>query len=77
MMARVRHGYGNTRGVSKTGTAGTGTVVRFNTPQYTAYPYRGIAGMHGYIPKVIFLYILYFNYYLGFCLYRCDFQAEF
>jgi hypothetical protein len=45
----VPHGYGNTRGVSKTGSAGTGTVVDFDTPQHTAYPYRGIAGMYGYI----------------------------
>ena len=44
---RVCHGYGNTRGVSKTGTAGTGTVVNLGTPQYTAYPYRGVTGIHG------------------------------
>ena len=31
------------------GTAGTGTVVDFGTPRHTAYPYRGIAGMYGYI----------------------------
>jgi hypothetical protein len=46
---RVRHGYGKTRGFSKTGSAGTGTVVDFGTPWHTVYPYRGIAGMHGYI----------------------------
>ena len=57
---RVRHRYKNTRGVSKTGTAGTGTVVHFNTPQYTTYPYRGIAGMHWYIPKGNFsLYFIF------------------
>src|SRR5712692_1386958 len=28
-MARVRHGYGKTRGVSKTGITGMGTVVDF------------------------------------------------
>jgi len=37
--ARVPHGYGNTRGVSKTGNMGTGTVVDFGTPRHTAYPY--------------------------------------
>ena len=30
---RVPHGYGNTRGVSKTGNAGTGTVLDFGTPR--------------------------------------------
>jgi hypothetical protein len=44
---RVEHGYGNTRGVSETGTAGTGTVVDFDTPQYTATRTRGVAGIHG------------------------------
>ena len=44
---RDRHGYGKTRGFSKTGSAGTGTVVDFGTPRHTAYPYRGIAGMYG------------------------------
>ena len=29
---RVPHGYGNTRGVSKTGNTGTGTVLNFGTP---------------------------------------------
>ena len=45
---RVLHRYGNTRGVSKTGTAGTSTVVNFGTLQYTAYLYHGVTGMHGY-----------------------------
>ena len=31
--ARVLHGYGNTRGVSKTGNTGTGTVLNFGTPR--------------------------------------------
>ena len=44
---RVRHGYGKTRRFSKTGSAGTGTVVDFGTPWHTAYPYHGITGMHG------------------------------
>ena len=44
-MSRVRHGYGKTRGFSKMGSAGTGTVVNFGTPWHTVYPYRGIAGM--------------------------------
>jgi hypothetical protein len=47
VIPRVPHGYGNTRGVSKTGTAGTGTVVDFGTPQYTATRTRGVAGIHG------------------------------
>src|SRR5882762_5496170 len=41
---RVRHGYGKTRGFSKMGSAGTGTVVDFGTPRHTVYPYRGIVG---------------------------------
>ena len=44
---RVCHGYGKTRGFSKMGSVGTGTVVDFGTPRHTAYPYRGIAGMYG------------------------------
>jgi len=35
-MARVRHGYGNTRGVLETGHAGTGTVSKMPTRGYTA-----------------------------------------
>jgi hypothetical protein len=31
------------------GFVGTGTVVDFGTLWHTAYPYRGIAGMYGYI----------------------------
>jgi hypothetical protein len=46
----VWHGYGKTRGFEVTGLAGTGTVVDFDTPWHTAYPYRGITGIHGYIP---------------------------
>jgi hypothetical protein len=46
--SRVGHGFGKTRGFGVTGSAGTGTVVNFDTPQHTAYPYRGVAGMHGY-----------------------------
>jgi hypothetical protein len=45
---RVPHGYGFTRGASKTGTAGTGTVLDFGTPRHTAYPYRGVTGIHGF-----------------------------
>ena len=36
-----------TRGFSKTGCVGTGMVVDFGTPRHTAYPYRGVTGMHG------------------------------
>ena len=42
---RIVHGYGFTHGASKTGTAGTGTVLDFSTPQHTVYPYRGVAGI--------------------------------
>jgi hypothetical protein len=35
--ARDRHGYGKTRGFSKTGSAGTGMVVNFGTPRYRRY----------------------------------------
>jgi hypothetical protein len=48
-VVRVSHGYGNTRGVSKTGNTGTGTVLDFGTPRHTAYPYRGVTGIHGLI----------------------------
>ena len=52
-MIRVYQGLPETRGVSETGYTGTGTVVHFGTPQHTAYPYRGVAGMHGlYLPKL-------------------------
>ena len=33
MGSRVPHGYGNIRGVSKTGNTGTGTVLNFGTPR--------------------------------------------
>ena len=52
----VYHGLPETRGVSETGHAGSGTVVHFGTPQHTAYPYRGVAGIHGYISKVISIF---------------------
>ena len=52
---RDYHGLPKTRGFSETGHAGTGTVVHFGTPQHTAYPYRGVAGIHGLnIPKLSF-----------------------
>ena len=47
IMGRVPHGYGKTRGFSKTGNAGMGTVVDFGIPRHTATRTRGIAGMHG------------------------------
>jgi hypothetical protein len=52
----VYYGLPETRGVSETGHAGSGTVVHFGTPQHTAYPYRGVAGIHGYISKVISIF---------------------
>jgi hypothetical protein len=48
--SRDCHGYRKTCGLEVTGLAGTGTVVDFGTPQHTAYPYRGIAG----IPRVYY-----------------------
>jgi hypothetical protein len=47
-VSRVPHGYGFSRGASKTGTAGTGTVLDFGTLRHTAYPYRGVTGIHGF-----------------------------
>jgi len=55
-MGKVYYGLPETRGVSETGHAGSGTVVHFGTPQHTAYPYRGVAGIHGYISKVILIF---------------------
>ena len=40
---------------------GTGTVSDFGTPRHTAYPYRGVTGIHGYIVNV---FIYYFYYYI-------------
>ena len=48
-ICRVPHGYGNTRGVSKTGNTGTGTVVDFGTPRHTVYLYPQLRVFHGYI----------------------------
>ena len=45
-LIRDCHGYGFTRGISKTGIAGAGRVVDFDTPWHTAYPYHSIVGMH-------------------------------
>ena len=45
---RVRHGYRNTRGDRVTGSAGTGTVLDFDTPRHTVTRTRGTAGTHGY-----------------------------
>jgi hypothetical protein len=58
---RVYHGLPETRSVSETGHVGMGTVVHFGTPQHTAYPYRGVAGMHGYYYKVSFIYLFIFS----------------
>jgi hypothetical protein len=35
------------------GSVGTGTVLVFGTPQHTVYLYRGVAGIHGFINRVI------------------------
>ena len=42
---RVSHGYGETRGVPKTGAVGMGMVVGFGTPQYTITRTR-VTGIH-------------------------------
>ena len=47
LMNRVYQGLPETHGVFETGHLGMGTVVHFGTPQYTVYPYRGVAGIHG------------------------------
>jgi len=52
-IARVYHGLPKTRGVSETGHTGSGTVLDFGTLQHTVYPCRSVAGIHGYISKVI------------------------
>ena len=51
VLGRVPHGYGETRGVPKMGNTGTGmgTVGDFGTPRHTAYSYRGVAGINGFI----------------------------
>jgi len=54
--SKVYYGLPKTRGVSKTGHAGSGTVVHFGTLQHTMYPYCGVAGIHRYISKVISIF---------------------
>ena len=46
---RVPHGYGNTRGVSKTGNAGTGTVLDFGTPRIPCTRTAVLRVLHGLI----------------------------
>ena len=47
-MGRVSHRYGFTRGASKTGSAGTGTVPDLVYPAKTAYLYYSVTGFEGY-----------------------------
>ena len=79
-ITRLCHGYGFTHGVPKTGIVGTGTVCHFGTPQYTAYPYRGVTGIHGLMytkGESIILIIMYLQMsYLSFDAEICD-RAEF
>ena len=71
--SRVPHGYGNTHGVSKMGSAGMGTVVDFGKPQYTATRTRGITGIHGlnlhqrqvYLFVIIIINFSYFLFDIG------------
>ena len=58
---RVCHGYGKTRGVSKTRTAGTGTGMDFGTPRHTATRTRGITGIDGYIITRCACFFCYFK----------------
>lgn len=46
---KVYYGLPETCGVSEMGLMGSGTVVHFGTLQHTVYPYRGVAGIHGFI----------------------------
>jgi hypothetical protein len=73
-VSRIPHGYGFTRGSSKMGNAGTGTVSDFGTPRHTAYPYRGVTGIHGFygIAKVslkidYFVVISYISFKISAC----------
>src|ERR1700737_957651 len=63
------------------GTAGTGTVVKFGTPRYTAYPYRGVMGIHGLniCQRSVCLSIIFVitSYLLFDIATFCNFQAEF
>src|SRR5882672_9004879 len=62
-VTRVCHGYGKTRGFSKTGSAGTGTVVDFGTSRHTVYPYRGITGISRvYYNRVRIFFVVFFSY---------------
>lgn len=44
-IGRVQHGYGNTRGVSKTGHTGSGTVSEFDNCGYTL-PVTAVSRCH-------------------------------
>ena len=46
VIVRVTHRYGETHGVPKMDNMGVGTVVDFDTLQYTIYPYCSVAGIH-------------------------------
>jgi hypothetical protein len=60
---RLSHGYGFTRGASETGNAGSGTVEDFGKPHHTAYPYRGVAGIHGLVDSYLRVSLtIYFNF---------------
>ena len=69
---RVPHGYGNTRGVSKTGNTGTGTVLNFGTPHtprtrtavsqvFTGIMYVFIVSLFMIILISIFIIIIFEN----------------
>ena len=45
-----------TCGVSEMGHVGLGTVVHFGTLQHIMYLYHSVAGIHGYISKVISIF---------------------
>ena len=79
-LLRVFHEYGNTCGVSKTGTTGMGMVVDFGTPQHTTTRTRGVAGIHGlniYQRRICLFIIFVVISYQLFNILRYNFQVEF
>ena len=48
-----------------TGNTGTGTVSIFSTPRHTAYPCRGITGIHGFTIVRLSLFFSVLNYFLN------------
>ena len=55
--SKVYYGLLKTHSVSEMGHVSLGTVVHFGTPQHTTYQYCGVAGIHGYVSKVIWIFL--------------------